>query len=611
MKTVIFCNRLGGLKKYFAATDKDTDQPLRFLNLRDDEESFLICQYLKDHTQSEEIPRATLLRERSKEFRESYTEFIGQINHSNSSLNWWAMSFTNKDPFSTPLMSNVAHFLLIVSIVRSSQTNLLVISDSTDLAAQVNQWAKQDDLASLDIIKRPRPFRNFFKRHTPVGTVKAAFRIFALWFQSRRFKPTQDQANDYNVITTHTHTQSFIEPNSYKDVYFGPLLDHATKSGSSAKTLILGLVLEQPREQFRKLKALQFDLPVIPLESCLTLRDLAATVLQSIKLYLKPTRLHGPAVIDGVDVSYLVTEAIRNSRDSGEFLINLHVYYCARWLSKTVRISRCLYPFENRAWEKMLITGIRDGAPEARISGYQHTSITMGHTNFMLGFTEAKTMPLPNGILTTGQITKDWLEQNGNYPPDFFQSACALRQIPEFNPPPKKRPNSIKNVLVALATSMDEYVNTLLFLERAFAGQEGFELRIRPHPSLMSLEPALAITPMKNRDFFNESTGSIDDALDWADVVLYSSSTVCLEAISKGIPAIYVDLGFHVDTDPMFDWSKFKWRVKDPGELAQAFHDIEDLSNDGFSELQMEGREYTESYLRPVTEERMSVFWNG
>lgn len=610
MKTVIFCNRLDRLKNALAATIKDANQPFRFLNLRDDEESFLICQYLKHYTQAEEVPRATLLRDRSKEFRESYAEFIGQINHSNRSLHWWAMSFTNKDPFSTSLMGNVAHFLLIVSIVRTSETNLLVISDSTELAAQVKRWARQDGLSSLDIIKRPQPYRNFFKRHTPAGTIKAALRIFALWSQSRRFKPSPDQSNDYNVITTHTHTRSFIE-NTYKDVYFGPLLDHATESDSSVKTLILGLVLEQPREQFKKLKALQFNLPVIPLESCLTLRDLAASVFQALKLYFKPIRLQGPALIDGVDASYLVTKEIRNSRDSGEFLINLHVYHCASWLAKTVRISRCLYPFENRSWEKMLIMGIRYAAPEASIHGYQHTSITAGHTNFMLGSEEAKTTPLPNGIFTTGQITKDWLDHNGNYPPGFFQSACALRQIPETKQPPKKRTNSIKNVLVALATSIDEYVNSLLFCEQAFADQKGFELRIRPHPSLMSLEPALAITPLKNREFFTENTGSIDDALNWADVVLYSSSTVCLEAISKGIPAVYIDLGFHVDTDPMFNWNRFKWHVKDPAELALAFDEIENLSDERFAELQIQGREYTEAYLRPVTEGRMSVFLNG
>jgi surface carbohydrate biosynthesis protein (TIGR04326 family) len=444
-----------------------------------------------------------------------------------------------------------------------------------------------------------------------VGTLKSALRLLALWHWSRGFKTPPNVTQSHNVIATHTHTRSFIPPNQYRDVYFGPLVDQAASSDSTTRTIILGLVLEHPREQFKKLKALRFRLPVIPLESCLSLRDLAACFLQALKLYLHPVRLNGPAIIEGVDVSHLISEEIRNSRDSGEFMMNLHVYYCAKWLANTVRVTRCLYPFENRSWEKMLMLGMRDVSPEIRIAGYQHTSITLGHTNLMLGASEAPTTPLPDSILTTGQVTKDWLEQNGNFPPDLFHTACALRQSQEQRPPQTKRPKTIMNVLVVLATSLDEYVNILLFLERAFMCHSGYDLRIRPHPSLIPLDPALAITPIKSREFFTESTGSFQDALEWADLVLYSSSTVCLEAVSLGIPTMYIDLGFHVPTDPMFSCDEFKWNVEDPSELIETIHRIEDLPDDTYAELQEKGKCYAESYLRPVTEEGLSIFWEN
>ena len=132
-----------------------------------------------------------------------------------------------------------------------------------------------------------------------------------------------------------------------------------------------------------------------------------------------------------------------------------------------------------------------------------------------------------------------------------------------------------------------------------------------PHPSLMPLEPALEITPLVNRDFYSESTGSIDDELQWASVVFYASSTVCLEAVSLGIPVMYVDLGFHVVTDPMVGWSKFKWVVKESSEVVGAIQQIESLSEEAFNRLQEEGRKYAESYLLPVTAGGLARFWDS
>jgi hypothetical protein len=92
-------------------------------------------------------------------------------------------------------------------------------------------------------------------------------------------------------------------------------------------------------------------------------------------------------------------------------------------------------------------------------------------------------------------------------------------------------------------------------------------------------------------------------------VVLYASSTVGLEAVSLGIPAIHLDLGDFLDTDPMFGWDEFKWSVKEPSELVSSIKYIEAIPADRFMELQRKGQEYGASYLMPVTEATMRPFW--
>ena len=146
--------------------------------------------------------------------------------------------------------------------------------------------------------------------------------------------------------------------------------------------------------------------------------------------------------------------------------MNQRVYFSAHWLARNLRITRCLYPYENRSWEKMLLMGLACASTPARTIGYQHTSITQSHTNFMLGMQEGESGTLADRILTTGDVIKNRLEKEGNFPPGIFKTACGLRQG-LGTAPARERLTTGNKVLVALATSRREYINTMRFLERA------------------------------------------------------------------------------------------------------------------------------------------------
>jgi hypothetical protein len=239
--------------------------------------------------------------------------------------------------------------------------------------------------------------------------------------------------------------------------------------------------------------------------------------------------------------------------------------------------------------------------------GCQHASVTLSHTNFILGREESKIIPLPDVIVTTGPLIKEWLEREGNYPEGVFKAACALRQSRDRQAQPKERGQRLNKVLVALAASLEEYVNTLVFLEKAFASSNGHEVRVRPHPTI-PLEAALEMAPLTCQDFYTPSMGSLADALKWADVVLYAASTVGMEAVGLGIPVIYLDLGDFLDTDPMFGWQEFKWSVREPDALIHTIQRIESLPEARFQELQRKGQEYVAAYLSPVTARSLRSF---
>ena len=606
MKTVVLCNSL----KELPAVLENHSGPIKYLHLLDTRHGIEIRDYLNDMADAEELPRAQLFRERRAGFRKQFVEFMGQVNSNNRSPHWWAMLFTSKNPYATDLARNIFYTILIADLMRREISYLVVITGSVDLAAQIKTWGKNKEVETVDLVRSSRSASQLLKRHTPAGILRAFLRTVVLWALSRSLKPVGNLQDDHLVLATATHPGSFPEPGRFRDAYFGPLVDQI--ASSDRKALVFALVLERPLEQLRRLKAVKPGVPIIPFDACLSLGSIAASLWHALRLYISPVRVKGPMAIDDIDLSCLIERNIRESRGSGEFFLNLKVYACTKRLAQTVKISRCIYPYENRPWEKMLLQGLRDSSTSTNnpaIFGYQHASITPSHANFVLGPGEAEATPLPDKILTTGVLIKERLEAEDNFPAGKFEVACALRQKPpEIGEPPPK-PQTINRVLVALATNLEEYIACLAFLEQAFPKDAGYDVRIRPHP-IIPLDQALAIAPLKHPDFYTKSTGSLEADLNWAELVLYASSTVGLEAVSIGIPTMHLDLGDFLDTDPMSGWRGFKWLAKSPGEVVPNIESIDGLSPDRFSSLQQEGREYAVSYLTPATESNMRIFWD-
>ena len=157
-----------------------------------------------------------------------------------------------------------------------------------------------------------------------------------------------------------------------------------------------------------------------------------------------------------------------------------------------------------------------------------------------------------------------------------------------------------------MASSGNEYISTLKFLDQALPNRAGYKVGIRPHPEF-SLDQALERTPGLQLKF-QRMNGSLESNFDWADVVIYVSSTVGLDAISIGLPAVAIDMGEFTNFDPAPEDCPLKWSVSSPEELVQTLHQIESLSKPHYESLQIQAAEFGKRYFHPVTEESLSKF---
>ena len=585
MTSLILCNQLHRVKTYLKGKQDD----LRYLSLVESQESRAICEYLNQKPYAEEVLKSHLFRQRRQTFRDKFVEFMGVLNQSNHSTDWWAMPFTNKNPDTTTLCRTISDFLSIIDLLRSDPRPLLVITDNVDLVIQIKSFLAKENLSAIFLMNHTGRVKKWLKLHTPIGTLLAGFKLTLIWGLSRRYRPARCDTESHVVIATISHLRSFTDSNRYRDVYFNKLVDYLAKTDT--KVLVLTLMADHQRQQLRQIKSLRSEIPVIPMDACLTFGHLISCTMWALKSSLFPARPKGPFIIDGIDISCLINTTVRESQNSGTLFNNLRIFYC-----------------ENRSWEKMLLLGLSHNSAKTKSVGYQHFALTRAHTNFMFEENEVEITPLPKTILTTGEIATTWLQSQTNIQRQIFKTACALRQG-QTNPPWKSHRNRVDcRLLVALSTSLEEYVGLLSFLNTAFSVGSSFEVRIRPHPELFPLEAALTIVQLSEPQFFTESTGPLLEDLVWADMILYTSSTVAMEGISLGIPAINVDLGDFLSRDPMPDWNEFKWSVHDPAQLFETIRTIQDLPESEYRSRQAKGKEYATAYLQPVSDDLLRMF---
>lgn len=582
-------------------------EPVRLVVLDDSRDAVAIQAYFRHRSGTTDVPLKALNRARSARIRAAYVEAIGRLNAERASLHWWAMPFTTKNPIATSLCRDTFAFLLIVDLVARPGGLLVVVTQSLGLAEQVTEWARAQGIAVRNAIHPAWDTVRWINTHLPLLALGARV-ARALWLkavlQVSGCRPALGTRVDVLMVTL-VHPSSVLSAGRFRDTYFGELSRWLRARHLACR--VASIVDRLSVKLARAFCANSDEQGTLSLDAMPRSVDILRSAWNAYRSYRESTVSTDAFDIDGVTVDVLLGRAVQDAHTSGNVFFHLCVYHAARSLASAAHISRCLYPYENKAWEKMFLLGVREVSPRTKCVGYQHTSVTPSHTNFMLAEKEQGVVPLPDRVVTMGTFTRDWLIREGRHAPDRLAVGCALRQARSgAEAPRRRRLRQPHRLLVTLATNLEEYVRVLLLLRGAAA--ERWEIAIRPHPTISLPEASLRL-PGESVGFPHRvSKGSLADDLAWADAVLYASSTVGLEAVGAGVPAVFMDLGDILSTDPMDGWSDFKWIVREPADLKTVLDDIAQLSDEHYERRQQAGCDYARAYLHPVTDAGLEAF---
>ncbi|MCX5709100.1 MAG: hypothetical protein NTY14_09075, partial [Candidatus Omnitrophica bacterium] len=580
----------------------------RYISLEDSVPIKEAVNLLRGSPDCIEIEKKQLFRDEGREFQRDYSGFIGDLNARNSSLSWWALNFTGKSPVSTALANKVFCSLVIARLIETVKEDYLIIFTGDRELYRQAKLAFSGKRILLDLVQAGDNIGQQLLSWGPlVMCLVIAKTLLAKFFCSFCFNPVLAQDKKYLVLLSLLDQQCFLPSGRYRDVYFGEFVEYLNRE----KQNILS-VMEVARPYFKNMKLasrLNGQYRVIPKERFIGLLDIFMAIGVYLKRFFSRPDFAGVATLRGRDMSFLVRCALADEFRKPRFFYNLLMFYSIKGLVKSVKPEKFYYPFENRPFEKMAVLALRRFSPATRIVGFQHTALTIKkNLGFYISKSERDVVPLPDTILTMGPATRKIMEESFNLPAGLIQVGCALRKSVKAGIL-KSRPGNVCNLLVVLSADLYEYSGVLGFLNEGLKDNLDYKLIIRPHPAVPLLEKAIVNAGKISFSYTKQDKNiSLAEALKQTDVVLYASAAVAIEALSCGIPAVFLDIGDFLNNDPLFDFHDFKWEVNSPKDLISTLKSIKELTETEFRGRQAKGVEYARQYMFKVTDSRLADF---
>jgi hypothetical protein len=314
--------------------------------------------------------------------------------------------------------------------------------------------------------------------------------------------------------------------------YFGCIPEYLSQKNSVA---FLGKVIAgHPRSSEIVSNTLQQNLPVTFLQQYIKISDIFYALTHNFKLFYQIVSKN--FVYKDGDYTPLVKESLKQDFFSGSFIDSLlHYRLFQRFFKTCNEESVIIYPFENQPWEKALLLAANKVNKSIKLIAHQFFPFPPDLLIYKFSKAARKNGGIPSLFMTSDVISDKRLSDQGIETLQIGTSRYnALLDLPVSL--------SDKNSAVLCCLSIDPKEATILALKASVITEElGLPLWINYHPLLATdvIENLKKQLSGHNHIQFFDCAASV--LIPDSRVVLYNSSTVCLEAALRGIPIIYVE----------------------------------------------------------------------
>lgn len=554
-------------------------------------------------------PLAVRLREDMDKslVEKGYIDLIASLGRNFGPLRWWPSVLSEKNSFNSKLFGRLYKLICLSQTIEKNRGHdVIIICSDLALIKQIRFNYKNRFSVYYSISRRiHRCLLDFYYLLAGIldQSSKALYEYKNLLFVRKALKDKIGYlkgSDNWVVLRTWMDRRSY-RSGKYVDPYFKSLPSFI--SASNKNVLMFAGIISDYRKSVALFKEDDKN-TIIPTNFYLKIYDIFLCLFST--YFKRPFLKRGVTFFDS-NISFLISAELSEDILSTRFFDSLIQYYSCKRLAESVSIERFIYTFENYNWEKLSILGLKKSGRAMKIIGFQHAFISRNNFKYFPGKDEKEILPLPDKIVTLGKNTMEIMRSLGGYPDNIFSVGCALRQEYLFSL--NELPRNVNDgIFVAFTITTEDTVKVLNFLLSSGLGQRKEKVYLRFHP-ITSKETVFKSMGRKMPDNFIVSENiSMEEEMKRCSVVLYTWTTVCLEALKMGRPVIYLDVNYPYEVDPLFECAHLRGVCRKPGDLIGKIDRMRSLDDRTYNEELVKAGRYLKDYFMPVEKKRLSVF---
>jgi len=589
---------------------------------------------IRTHKRIPRISIADILNRVAWDLRQPYIDWIGEYSIANDSPAWWASEIPAKDPYSH-LFLQFCFFAAGKQICADPDNDpVLIICSSPALAEELYAFSRSInrpvEKVSPDRYRSWRdrllgPVTGLMKGIVPclppvkaAGVLSGRYRAFLeenLMYRQKILRSLQVRPYENLggmgktiLLLTYVDKRNFTPDGNYQDPHFGSLPGYLKERGFEIVFIPRILPTISFEEAVVRLKKTgeQF----LFTELYVTGRDLRDCQNQA-RNYAPVTGEN--AAFWDMPVQRLVTECIEQTEQN---LVQNLLWdpVISRMARSGIVPYQVMYTSEGQSWENALVDAVRRhmGA-ETRIVAYDNVTFSKLMLSMFPSRKEYGIRPFPDRLVTNGPLYYNLLAEEG-YPADRLRTGCALRHaylwqdIDEKKIAANKSSRSRISLLVASAISLRDSIDLIIKISDAFGGDPAYGIVIKCHPMIdtgllkQSLGHSLSFPNIVISD------EPVRTLLESADILFYTYTSVCYEALKVKVPPVNVRLENFLCLDKLDPVPDIRWVATTPEDLRRVVREITGMPTEQRRAWEQSAEQVVRAALSPVKPECIDSF---
>jgi len=550
----------------------------------------------------------------AKDVRADYDRLIVNLSEEHlDNIHWIVGSIASRNKYSSPLFIRCCQIVFVKRLLTQSDPVGEILTGDLALATVLKKWCEDHKITGTVIHcsestktrvwRILRPVRQYL-----VAVYFMALRCLGSAFRAKKTLPDKPiTLIDTFVLNNGGADEGSIRDGVYKDRYYPSLMEQLTEEEKSSIFYIpTNVGFNNPIKAFSLIRSATS--PFIIHDDYLKLTDYFLALKHPFKL-LRCSMVNSE--FHGVDIMPLLfEERLNHCSDFASLLGILYHQFAFRLQESGVKVRLLVEWYENQVIDRGMIVGFHKYLPDTKVIGYQGYVISKSlHLYVYPNSSEYRSKAVPDIVYVVGQGLKNDLHEFCNDVVVAVGPAFRFNKLwrdRAYNPDP-----NFFTILVGLPIGLDDCAHILKLFASILKKFKGTNCQfwIKPHPTY-GPESIKALLPGEWPKEFIFQKGDFHAVIERSNLLVSNASSVSLEALAKGVPAIIVAPQNGVVQNPIPEtisndaWSIVYNSTELENEIIR-YKEFTTAHKDYFDQLSLDVRE---NFFNPVSRENTLKF---